>query len=146
MMKGYLASKGVHVSDWRLRSALARASPSNHQQRQHGRVQCTNPHVYYAYYFGHKIHVDQNEKCAMYGLTYVIVRDGYSGKIEYGLWDQVRVDHGREFYLMLFIQEKLREQRGNPDVTPYQQTSSQKNHVIERIWVELNQRGNYIPY
>lgn len=166
-MKGYLASKGVHISDWRLRSALARASPINHQQRQHGRVQCTNPHVYYAYYFGHKIHVDQNEKCAMYGLTYVIARDGYSGKIvgaatmsvknnlviydkvyraaviEYGLWDQVRVDHGREFYLMLFIQEKLREQRGNPDLTPYQQTSSQKNHVIERIWVELNQRVTY---
>lgn len=71
----------------------------------------------------------------MYGLTYVIARDGYSGKIvgaatmsvknnlviydkvylaaviEYGLWDQLRVDHGREFYLMLFIQEKLREQR-----------------------------------
>lgn len=58
-------------------------------------------------------YIDQNEKCAMYGLTYVIARDGHSGKIvgaatmsiknnlvicdkvyraavlEYGLWDQV---------------------------------------------------------
>ena len=29
-----------------------------------------------------------------------------------GLWDQVRVDYGREFYLVLYIQEKLRAQRG----------------------------------
>ena len=63
--------------------------------------------------------------------------------LEYGLWDQVRVDHEREFYLMLFIQEKLREQCGNADVSPYQQTSWQKNHVIERVWVELNQRVTY---
>lgn len=101
-------------------------------------------------------YTDQNEKCA---ITYVIARDGYSGKIvgaatmsiknnlvicdkvyraavlEYGIWDQVPVDHGREFYLMLFIQEKLREQHGNPDVSPYLQTS-QNNHVIERVWVE----------
>ena len=118
MMKGYLASKGVHISDWRFHSALARVSPINHQQRQRGQVERTNPHVYYARYFGHKIHIDQNEKYVMYGLTYVIAGHGYSGKIvgaatmsiknnlviydkvyhaaalEYGLWDQVRVDHG----------------------------------------------------
>ena len=94
----------------------------------------------------------------MYGLTYFIARDGYSGKIvgaatmsiknnlviydkvyraavlEYGLWDQVRVDHGREFYLMFFIQENLREQRGNPDVSPYQQTSSQKKIMLLRVF------------
>ena len=27
--------------------------------------------------------------------------------IQYGLWDQVRVDHGKEWQLMLFVQEKL---------------------------------------
>ena len=71
--------------------------------------------------------MDQNEKLAMYGVTHVAARDGYSGKVvgfatmhmlrknnvtiyedvyrpiilQYGLWDQVRVDHGREFYLCL---------------------------------------------
>lgn len=59
----------------------------------------------------------------------------HAAVLEYGIWDQVPVDHGREFYLMLFIQEKLREQHGNPDVSPYLQTS-QNNHVIERVWVE----------
>ena len=27
----------------------------------------------------------------------------------FGIWDQVRVDHGKEWYLLLFIQEKLGE-------------------------------------
>ena len=57
----------------------------------------------------------------------VLARDGYSGKIvarackktiqlymnlfttlEYGLWEQVRVDHEKEFYLTLYILEQLR--------------------------------------
>ena len=71
---------------------------------------------YYARYFGHKLHLDQNEKLVHYGVTYVLARDDYSGKIvagtivsrknnrdeiyrqsllQYGLWDQVRVDHGK---------------------------------------------------
>ena len=105
----------------------------------------------------------------MFGVTYVLARDGYSGKIvgssimsyknnriiyiyqevyrqailTYGLFDELRVDHGREFYLILFIQEKLRETRGNPDVVPYRQTPSTQNHIIERIWVEVNQRVSY---
>ena len=65
-------------------------------------------------------------------MTYVLARDCYSGRItagavmsqknnitiydevylptivEDGLWDQVIVDYGREFYLVLYIQEKLR--------------------------------------
>ncbi len=31
----------------------------------------------------------------------------------YGLWDQVRVDHGKEFYLMLYVQEILAQLRTN---------------------------------
>ncbi len=41
----------------------------------------TNPIPYEAHYFGHKIHLDQNEKLAMFGTTHVIAVDGYSGKI-----------------------------------------------------------------
>ena len=63
----------------------------------------------------------------MFGVTYVLAQDGFSGKIvgssvmaiknnltiyeevyrqvtlQYGLFDEVRVDQGREFYLMLFM-------------------------------------------
>ena len=63
---------------------------------------------------------------------------------ENGLWDQIRVDHGREFYLTLYIQEKLRSAgRGDPGIAPYVQTTSRHNHIIERIWVEVNSRVTY---
>ena len=45
---------------------------------------CTNPRVYIARYFGYHLHVDQNEKMAMFGLVYVLARDGFSGKIVAG--------------------------------------------------------------
>ena len=74
--------------------------------------------LYYARYFGHKLHLDQNEKLVHYGVIYVLARDGFSGKkiagtnttkstgnhcwsMEYGLWDQIRVDHSKESYLTL---------------------------------------------
>ena len=38
-----------------------------------------NPKAYKADYFGHKLHVDQNEKLVMYGVIHA--RDGYSGMI-----------------------------------------------------------------
>ncbi len=41
----------------------------------------SNPRIYIANYFGHKLHVDQNEKLVHYGVTYVLARDGFSGKI-----------------------------------------------------------------
>ena len=40
-----------------------------------------NPKVYKADYFGHKLHVDQNEKLVMYGVTHVEDLDGYSRMI-----------------------------------------------------------------
>ena len=96
-----------------------------------------------------------------------MARDGFSGKIistavmarknnliiyeniyraaitEIGLWDQVRVDYGREFYLMLYVQEKLRSTTGDATISPYVQTTSTCNHIIERIWVEINQCVTY---
>ena len=62
---------------------------------------------------------------------------------EFGLWNQLRVDHGREFFLSLYVQEKLRNGRGDDAIPPYVQTTSTCNHIIERIWVELNQRVTY---
>ncbi|XP_057191201.1 uncharacterized protein LOC130555134 [Triplophysa rosa] len=63
--------------------------------------------------------------------------------LSYGLWDQVRVDCGKEIYLTLFIQEKLAEHGFNPQRQPYIQTPSTWNHVIERMWSEVNARVNY---
>ena len=61
--------------------------------------------------------------------------------LQYGLWDQLRVDHGREFYFTLYVHEQLRKAgRGDADIAPYMQTASTYNHVIEGIWVELNHR------
>ena len=41
----------------------------------------TNPISYSADYFGEKVHIDQNEKLVMFGVTHVCAVDGYSGKI-----------------------------------------------------------------
>ena len=37
--------------------------------------------LYTQEYFGHKMHIDQNEKLIHFGVTYVMARDGFSGKI-----------------------------------------------------------------
>ena len=50
-------------------------------QRNTNIARKTNPYPYHAVYFGHKLHMDQNEILAMYGLTEVSACDGYSGKI-----------------------------------------------------------------
>lgn len=63
--------------------------------------------------------------------------------LAHGIWDQVRVDHGKEFYLTLFMQELLSPHRYNQERRPYLQTSSTKNHIVERIWPEVNNRVNY---
>ena len=44
-------------------------------------VRSFNPKFYKAVYFGRKLHVDQNEKLVMYGVTHVVARDRYSGMI-----------------------------------------------------------------
>ena len=77
-----------------------------------------NPPTYTARFFVDKLHLDQNEKLAMYGVTHVIAVDGFSRKLvrmitnpvknpitiynalmrpllqTEGLWQQVQVDHG----------------------------------------------------
>ena len=131
-----------------------------------------NPRVYVAHHFGHKLHVDQNEKLCMFGVTHVLAIDGYSEKIlslismpkktamlyintyfdklsllfigsvihmiyvthflilnsellsTFGIWDQIHVDHGTEWAIMLFMQKALSFYRNDRTVTPYVQTSS----------------------
>ena len=40
-----------------------------------------NPIPYRADYFGHKLHIDENEKLVMFGVTHICAVDSYSGKI-----------------------------------------------------------------
>ena len=89
----------------------------------------------------------------MYGVTHVIAVDGYSGFImglitmpqknnlviydkffkpillSFGLWDQVRVDHGREFYLLLYVQEQLQHLRRNQGRAPHVQSVSKEVYM-----------------
>lgn len=48
--------------------------------------------------------------------------------VQYGLWDQVRVDQGKEWVLMLYIQEMLAHQRRNTDRAPHLQSTSKQVH------------------
>ena len=40
-----------------------------------------NPALYRASHYGKKLHLDQNEKIAMFGVTHVLAVDGYSRRI-----------------------------------------------------------------
>ncbi|KAI9517713.1 hypothetical protein NQZ68_000881 [Dissostichus eleginoides] len=93
---------------------------------------------------GHKLHIDQNEKLVIHVLSVdgfssnivshstmpvknnlIIYQEVYqSAVLRYGMWDQIRVDHGKEFYLTLFMQEKLADYRNNTGRQPYIQTKS----------------------
>lgn len=46
--------------------------------------------------------------------------------MRYGIWDQVRVDHGKEFYLVLVVQDHLKDLRNNKRRHPYLQTQSKQ--------------------
>ena len=47
---------------------------------------------------------------------------------EYGMWDQLRVDQGKEWTLMLYVQEQLSNYRRNITRAPHLQSSSKQVH------------------
>ena len=85
--------------------------------------------------------------------------------MRYGLWDQIRTDQGKEWNLLLFVNESLAHLRNDCSKPPHLQSSSKQvlystacawhinmyllycytiqNHMVERIWVEVNARVNY---
>ena len=81
MMTGLLSSQGINISQQRVGESLSRVSPAYQDARRTSTARQTNPAPYYADYVGHKIHIDQNEKLVMYGVTHVAAVDGFSGMI-----------------------------------------------------------------
>ena len=81
MMTGLLSSQGIHVSQQRIRNSLCIVSSAYQDARRTATARQTNPVPYHADYFGHKIHVDQNEKLTMFGVTHVAAVDGFSNMI-----------------------------------------------------------------
>jgi len=53
--------------------------------------------------------------------------------MEYGLWDQLRVDQGKEWVLMLYVQERLANLRYNTSRPPHLQSTSKQ--VIRNLCV-----------
>ena len=79
-MTGYLRNKHnfIGFGEKRVGESLARVCPHYHQKRQTNTARSVNAVPYRADYFGHKLHVDQNEKLVMYGVTHVAAIDGHS--------------------------------------------------------------------
>ena len=72
MMKGLLYFMGVRASEMRVGESLSRVNPGHHDARRTATARQTNPVPYHADYFGHKLHIDQNEKWSCMGShTYV---------------------------------------------------------------------------
>lgn len=166
-MHGMLASQGIHVSQARLAAAMELIAPVQYAARRCNIQRMINPFPYHASYYGEKVHLDQNEKCVMFGVTHVLAIDGYSRKIvrfitipkknailiydllfrpllqSEGMWEQVRGDHGTEFTLLITAQLHLSHFRQFHHHQPVLQSTSRQNHRAELIWPEINQRINY---
>jgi Na+-translocating ferredoxin:NAD+ oxidoreductase RnfG subunit len=76
-----LVSAGANVSERKVGASLQRVAPVYHRMRQQNTASHTNPIPYSAGYPGHRLHIDQNEKLIVYGVTHVAAIDGYSGMI-----------------------------------------------------------------
>ena len=82
-MKGFLATKGIRIGQRQIAAVMPYCNPAYHCRRQANTAKLLNPIPYYTSncYFGHKLHVDQNEKMVMYEVTHICAVGGFSGKI-----------------------------------------------------------------
>ena len=74
MMKGYIDQKvnRSFASESRIGKSLARVAPYYHHHRQRGTERQLNPQPYTADYHGYKLHMDQNQKLASYGVVHFV--------------------------------------------------------------------------
>ena len=68
MMKGFLKSKGIDAGDRRVGKVLSLVSLVNQMAGCTNVQRNINSVPYKADYLGHKLHIDQNEKVAMYSM------------------------------------------------------------------------------
>ena len=80
-LTGLLRSEGITVGEQRVRESMRRVTPVYIEHRRRNTYHQINPVPYYAQYYGHKLHIDQNEKLIQFGVTHVAAADGYSGKL-----------------------------------------------------------------
>ena len=80
-LTGVLASKGLKAGEKRVGESLRLVLPLYSQARRHSVARMTNPGTYQADYFGQKLHIDQNEKNVIFGVTHICAVDGFSRKI-----------------------------------------------------------------
>ena len=71
----------MRAGEERVGKSLSRVSPVYSQARKTATARLVNPRCYHADYFGHKLHLDQNEKMVMFGVTHICAIDGFSKKI-----------------------------------------------------------------
>ena len=77
----YWHHRGLKSARQRVGESLRCTNPQHHQKWCTSTARWLNPFPYTADYFGHKVHLDENEKLVMYGVTHVCAKDGYSGKV-----------------------------------------------------------------
>ena len=75
-MTGLLRASGIKASEKRVRFQMMKTNPCFHKTRVQNR-RPVNVIPYIAPYFLEKVHIDQNEKLQVYGLTYVAAIDGF---------------------------------------------------------------------
>lgn len=75
-MHGLLRWRGLRVGQNRISRSLTRVAPRAMRMRQHMAHRQLNPVPYRASYFGEKLHIDQNEKLNLFGVTHIIAVDG----------------------------------------------------------------------
>jgi len=81
MLTGLIKSEGNRISEVMVGKTLKKLNGPASSKKASATARNLNPKIYIADYFGQKLHVDQNEKLAMYGITHICARDGHSGFI-----------------------------------------------------------------
>ena len=82
MLTGYIKHKtNLTIAEERVGAALKNTFPRNAEARKQSTSRAVNPIPYTADYFGHKLHIDQNEKLGLYGVTHMAAIDGHSRMI-----------------------------------------------------------------
>lgn len=80
-MQGLPLSEGLRAGQGRVSVLLECAAPIHYAARRRDTIRLLNPPPYHAHYFGEKLHLNQNKKCVMFGVTHNVAVDGCSRKL-----------------------------------------------------------------